>query len=75
MLLYHLGPLVAEEVTAAELREHAEVIREITEVLYSLMCDYPAHSSSPPCQFHAQNFGFFSCICEIILNCADIAQR
>ena len=31
--LQRLGPLVAEEVTEAELRDHAEVIKQITETL------------------------------------------
>jgi len=31
--LQRLGPLVAEEVTEAELRDHAEVVKQITETL------------------------------------------
>jgi len=34
--LQRLGPLVAEEVTEAELRDHAEVVKQITDTLRTL---------------------------------------
>ena len=37
--LQRLGPHVAHEVTALELRDHAEVVKEITEVLHRLFGD------------------------------------
>ena len=37
--LQRLGPHVAHEVTALELRDHAEVVKEITEVLRRLFGD------------------------------------
>ena len=37
--LQRLGPLVAEEVTASELRDHAEVVKQITEALRVLFCE------------------------------------